>query len=102
MKSTHLAAMTLSLALGAMTAMAGAPQVNQVSATQRAAEPVVDVRYDVYDAEGDALNVQMLVSTNAGTGYQITTPHTSGDIGAAVQPGTNKHIMPGAWRGFCT
>jgi len=52
------------------------------------------VTYDVHDAEGDTLRVDLLVSADGGALFRVPVAQCTGDWGSAVAPGTNRHI---AW-----
>jgi len=71
-----------------------APEVENVTAAQRTdGSKVVDIYYDVSDADGDTLTITMQVSSDSGQTWDITPLYTSGDIGANINPGTGKHII---------
>ena len=71
-----------------------APVVENVTAAQRTdGSKVVDIYYDVSDADGDALTITMQVSSDSGQTWDITPLYTSGDIGIVINPGTGKHII---------
>jgi formylglycine-generating enzyme required for sulfatase activity len=76
------------------TALAVGPVVSNVRASQRAGTQLVDVYYDVADADSSALTVSVAVSTNGGAGYFTPGTSASGAVGAGVAPGSNKKI---AW-----
>lgn len=71
-----------------------APVVSNMSAAQRTdGSCLVDVHYSVQDTDGDPLQISMLVSSDGGTTWNISCDLLSGDIGANISPGTNKHII---------
>ena len=71
-----------------------APVVENVTAAQRTdGSKVVDIYYDVSDADGDTLTIIMQVSSDGGQTWDITPLYTSGDIGIVINPGTGKHII---------
>ena len=71
-----------------------APVVENVTAAQRTdGSKVVDIYYDVSDADGDTLTITMQVSSDSGQTWDITPLYTSGDIGIGINPGTGKHII---------
>ena len=85
--------LTVSLILAAaLPALAVPPVISNVRASQRPGTKLVDVYYDVSDADGGAQTVEMQVSADGGLTYSIPSPSTSGDIGAGVSLGANKHI----------
>lgn len=71
-----------------------APIVSNMSAAQRTdGSYLVDVYYSVLDAEGDPLQVSMMVSSDGGITWNISCDLLSGDIGNNILSGTNKHII---------
>ena len=54
---------------------------------------VVDVYYDVYDADGDLLTISLEVSDDGGTTWDVDCQLVSGDIGNVISPGNGKHIV---------
>ena len=79
----------------AQTSMAAKPVVTNVVAQQQAWPSfVVDIHYDVFDANGHTQEISAAISTNSGGQYDITSTNLAGDIGAGIPIGTNKHI---AW-----
>ena len=80
--------------LGTPPVQNSAPVVENVTAAQRTdGSKVVDIYYDVSDADGDALTITMQVSSDSGQTWDITPLYTSGDIGIVINPGTGKHII---------
>lgn len=53
----------------------------------------VDIYYDLYDADGNAMTVTMEVSADAGQSYTLQATSLSGDIGANITSGNNRHIV---------
>src|ERR1035437_8784664 len=76
------------------TALAVGPVVSNVRASQRAGTQLVDVYYDVADADSSALTGSGAVSTNGGGGSFPRGTGAGGGVGAGVAPGSNKKI---AW-----
>lgn len=73
-----------------------APIVNNVNASQRTdGSKIVDIYYDVFDAENDLLLITLNVSDDYGITYYITPADSllSGDIGYTVMTGIGKHII---------
>lgn len=90
------------LLLGTALIQASPPVVSNVTASQRVGTKLVDVYYNLADADGDAQLVQMQVSADGGLTYTIPCVTFSGHIGAGVTPGTGKHIVWNAgadWNG---
>ncbi len=76
-----------------------APVVSNVSAAQRTdGSKLVDVWFDLFDAEGDLCDVYLKVSVNNGGSFDITPTcgNLSGDWGTNIAPGVSKHIV---WNG---
>ncbi|MFC1725795.1 FISUMP domain-containing protein [candidate division KSB1 bacterium] len=67
--------------------------VTNVNAQQRAGTKLVDVTYDLSDADGDFLTIMLLVSNDGGSSYTITPVTLTGDVGSGVAPGTSKSIV---------
>ena len=72
---------------------AGDPVVSKVQAAQRPGTHKVDIRYDVADADGDALWITVKVSDDGGTTYAVPAASFSGDNGFGIKPGSGKHIV---------
>ena len=71
-----------------------APVVENVAASQRTdGSGIVDIYYDVTDADGDTLSITLQLSEDAGNTFTITPIYTSGDIGANILSGSGKHIL---------
>jgi len=69
------------------------PVVTNVVASQRTGTKLVDIHYDVTDADGDTLKINVEVSNNAGQTYAIPASSLTGDYGDGISPGTGKHIV---------
>ncbi len=70
-----------------------APQVSNVRVSPRADNSrLVDIYYDLADADGDACTVWMAVSDDNGTTWDVPAEHFTG-VGPNITPGTNKHII---------
>ncbi len=54
---------------------------------------MIDVFYDVYDADGDVLTASMEVSEDDGTTWTVSCDSLSGDVGDNIIPGTGKQIV---------
>ncbi len=92
----------LALLTLAFPSWAAPPVVSNVTASQRAGTKLVDIYYTVSDADGDAQNIQVQVSADGGLTYTIPCVTLSGNVGAGVTPGTNRHIVWNAgtdWNG---
>ena len=66
------------------------PIVSNASTTQQKGAKIMDVRYDVADADGDVLKISAEVSTNSGASFDVAAASFSGDYGFGVSPGTGK------------
>ena len=69
------------------------PVVSNVKVSQRPGTHMVDIRYDVADADGDVLWVTVEVSDDGGKSYKVPAATFSGDIGFEIRPGSGKHIV---------
>ena len=72
---------------------AAAPEVSNILASQRSGTKLVDIYYDVTDAEGDPLTVAVQISSNAGSSWNIPARTLTGDVNLDVTPGTSNHIV---------
>ena len=73
-----------------------APVVSNVHAAQRDEDSMlIDIYYDVYDADGDALTISMEVSADDGLSWDLSCLQLLPDseIGAGILSGTDKHIV---------
>jgi len=86
---------TLSVLLLGLWPVASAvpPVIGNVRSSQRPGTKLVDVYYDVSDADGGTQTVEMQVSADGGITYSIPCPTVIGDIGSGVSLGANKHII---------
>lgn len=84
----------LALVLGlAGTASATVPVVTNVVASQRTSTKLVDIYYDVSDAEGDLLKISVEVSHSGSRSFNIPSFSFSGDYGDNIVTGASKHIV---------
>ena len=71
-----------------------APVVANVTASQRGdGSKLVDINYSLTDNDNDSCIVWVAVSNNGGQTWSIPARTYSGDIGPAVSPGPNKHVV---------
>ncbi|MCX6273026.1 MAG: hypothetical protein NTU44_17780 [Bacteroidetes bacterium] len=73
-----------------------APVISNFSVIQRQNNSfIVDIQYDVSDADGNTMTVTMKVSDDNGLtwNYPFNLAHVSGDIGSNINSGTGKHII---------
>jgi hypothetical protein len=92
-KYTHKFLLALSMLTALSVVRATLPVVSNVVATQRTGTKLVDISYDVADADGDALKIRVEVSDNAGTKYSVPAFSFTGDLGDDITPGTSKAIV---------
>lgn len=74
-------------------AVAAPPVVSNIRASQRPGTKLVDIYYDLSDADGDAQIVQIAASSDAGLTYGLPCQTLSGAVGAGVGTGNNRHIV---------
>ncbi len=73
-----------------------APVVSNVSASQRTdGSKLVDIYYDLYDANGELCDISVKLSADGGASFDIipSPANLSGDFGDDLPGGTNKHIV---------
>lgn len=75
------------------TASATVPVVTNVVASQRTSTKLVDIYYNVSDAEGDLLKIGVEVSHTDGRTFNIPSSSFTGDYGDNIVTGINKHIV---------
>jgi formylglycine-generating enzyme required for sulfatase activity len=76
--------------------------VSNIRASLRPGTKLVDVYYDLADADGDLQLIQVAVSADAGLTYGIPCTSLSGAVGSNVTLGTNRHLVWNAaadWNG---
>jgi len=77
----------------ALTARAAAPVVTNVVASQRIGTKLIDIRYDVFDADGDPQKIRIEISHDSGASYSVPAITLSGDVGNNIASGNNKLIV---------
>lgn len=73
-----------------------APVVSNVCASQRTdGSKIVDIWYDLYDANDELCDITLKLSANGGASYDIipSPANLSGDFGDDQPSGTSKHIV---------
>lgn len=71
-----------------------APVVSNVTASQRAdASKLVDIRYNLADADADLCTVWISVSDDGGATWKVPVRTVSGHFGASITPGSSKLIV---------
>ena len=69
------------------------PAISNVRASQREGTKLVDIYYNVVDADGDLLKVRIEISSNDGMRFSIPAFSLTGDIGDGITPGNDRHII---------
>lgn len=71
-----------------------APAVSNVSALQRDDNSkLVDIYYDLADADGDNCTVWIVISDDGGINWRVPADTYSGAVGNDISPGTGKHVI---------
>ncbi len=73
-----------------------APVVSNVTASQRSdGSKIVDIYYDLFDANDELCDITFKLSANDGASYDVipSPANLSGDFGDDLPSGTNKHIV---------
>ena len=78
---------------GCSAAFAAVPVVSNVTSQQRVGTKLVDITYNVADADGDTLKIRIEVSSNSGTTYNVPASSLTGAIGDNITPGIGKQIV---------
>ena len=94
--------LVLAFGLAAESLPAASPVVSNVRSSQRPGTKLVDIYYDVSDADGGTVMVEVNVSGDGGLSYLIPATALSGHVGAGVALGSNRHIIWNAgtdWNG---
>jgi len=82
------------LAAGPGASANSAPVVSGVTASQRPdASKLVDIYYDLSDADGNPCSVGVVISDDGGATWRVPARTFSGDIGQGVSPGSGKHVI---------
>ncbi|MFC2135335.1 FISUMP domain-containing protein [Bacteroidota bacterium] len=70
------------------------PVVSNVTFSQRTdGSFIVDIYYDVNDADGNSMTVTMQASNDSGATWIFSCEQITGDVGAGITSGTSKHIV---------
>ncbi len=73
-----------------------APEIFNTSVQQRRdGSKLVDIYYDLFDANDDICEIELTLSEDGGDTFDITPSPAliSGDVGENIAPGSNKHII---------
>jgi formylglycine-generating enzyme required for sulfatase activity len=102
MTTLRVSIVTCFIAFTAYASATSPPVVSNVIASQRQATKLVDISYNLADADGDVQTIQVQVSGDGGLTYTIPCVTLTGDVGTGITPGTGKHIVWNAgadWNG---
>jgi len=90
---TFVAVFFLLLNFTVLIAQNTAPEVTNVTFSQRVdGSFIVDVYYDLNDAEGDTMSVLMLASADSGSSWNFSCDSLSGAYGCDILSGSGNHI----------
>ena len=70
-----------------------APVIKNLQVQQRPGTHLVDITYDVEDADGDLLEIIVEASDDNGATYNIIPQSLTGDVGKDIAPGAGKLIV---------
>ncbi|MCK4660636.1 MAG: SUMF1/EgtB/PvdO family nonheme iron enzyme [Phycisphaerae bacterium] len=97
MKALLIRRATLALAIFAVSDAAwanSAPVVSNVTSSQRTdGSKIVDIRYNLSDADGDPCTVSVQASDDAGATWTVPITAVTGAVGSGITPGSGKHIV---------
>ncbi|NLV43001.1 MAG: formylglycine-generating enzyme family protein [Candidatus Hydrogenedentes bacterium] len=95
MKAMRAVWVILSVALfGVGYGYAEGPVVSNVRVTTRTdGSGMVDIYYDLYHPQGSACTVTLYLSKDGGASYPYAVTSATGDLGAGVAPGANRHVL---------
>ena len=79
--------------LMAVLCNAATPVISNIRASQRPGTKLVDIYYDLADANGDLQLIQIAASSDGGLTYGLPCVTLSGQVGANVAPGSDRHIV---------
>ncbi len=69
------------------------PVVSNVTASQPSSCAVVNIGYDIADADADPCTVWVAISQDAGATWNVPALNLTGDVGSGITPGTGKAIV---------
>lgn len=90
-KITICASMSLICSISSL--YGAVPVVTNVVAQQVSTSKMVQIHYDLFDADGDLIKIRVEVSDNGGKVYSVPAFNLVGDVGENVQTGVNKRIL---------
>ena len=70
-----------------------APVVSNVQARQRPGTMLVDITYDVFDADEDRLTISVQVSDDDGRTWRVPVRAVTGDVGPGITSGTGRRVV---------
>jgi formylglycine-generating enzyme required for sulfatase activity len=70
-----------------------APVVSNVQARQQSGTLLVDITYDVFDADGDTLMISVQISDDGGQTFRVPAQTFEGDVGSGITSGTGKQVV---------
>ena len=74
------------------------PVVSNINVSQRTdGSKLVDIYYDLGDADGDACLVTVQASSDGGSTWAVPITALTGDVGPSVAPSVGKHIVWDSW-----
>ncbi len=90
---TSIIVLVMLFNLSFLYAQNSAPEVTNVTFSQRTdGSFIVDVYYDLNDADGDTTSVLILASSDSGSSWNFICDSLSGDLGCDILSGNGKHI----------
>ncbi len=69
------------------------PELSNINAVVDWSQQLINITYDVSDAESDPLEITFKVSNDSGKSFFYSTAITTGDIGYPISPGNGKSIL---------
>ncbi|MDB4794893.1 formylglycine-generating enzyme family protein [bacterium] len=72
--------------------LAEVPKVSNIRASQLDGTKIVEILYDVEDAENDKLTIRIEISADGGERYNVPARTFEGAVGANIDPGKDKKI----------
>lgn len=69
-----------------------APVISNINASVDWSQQLININYDVSDAEGDMLEITLKVSSDSGKSFLYSSANVSGDIGFPVSSGNGKSL----------
>ena len=79
MHAFAIVAVLVAAVMGGAASANTAPQVTNVVATQRVGTHLVDITYDAFDADGDAVTIEVFLSVDGGASYPFQCTSLSGE-----------------------